>query len=291
MTPEPETPRASRNRRRGDFVGLLPKLAGAAAVVVAIAFFINRGIHHLERSPPIQPEYTQPKAAAATPAALAEKAPPVQGIQDLEAKRSRIEKMLKSFFQTVALDEKAGLVRDAERVKPLMQAYYARNPLRARMVQGLGTLQSVGERGHRLGYIQVLFSGGNPQSIIIEEISDGEFRADWESLVRYGDMSWEDFLKEKPRQPVLMRVIGSRSTAPPAEGRAWLEIFSPGHDKAVKAFYDPEDPGLRPLLDQLEVGSGKNVPLTLRLCYSELKLNAVSVCIAGVEGKGWLILN
>ena len=45
-------------------------------------------------------------------------------------------------------------------------------------------------------------------------------------------------------------------------------------------------------MEQLELGKWKDVPVTLRLCFpsAPTKLEGLGVHIAGVEGKGWLIL-
>lgn len=296
MTPDPEQPRASRNRRRGETVNLMPRLAAAAAVVLVIAVLFNLAIHKLERSPPVQPEYQNlAQEAPASPPGPAENAPLVpvstQGIERLEEKRPAIETAVRGFFQATLLEEKLAHSRHPDRVRPFMQAYYDQDAPAARAVSGLGTCQSVAEKGQRLGYIEVLFTSGNPVRVIVEEDLDGRFRVDWESLVLYGEMEWETFLRQKPKEPTLLRVIATHLPAP-AQGsnREWLEITRPGQKKRLRAFFDRQDPKLKPLVEQLQLGSWKNVPLTLRLCYSESKLDADTARIVSSEGKGWLIL-
>ncbi|MBB5036931.1 hypothetical protein [Prosthecobacter dejongeii] len=294
MTPAPETPRASRNRRQGDTLGLLARLAGAVALVLLIAALFNLSIHKLERSPPVQPEY-QPSAkiprAEPVKATSASPAEVVQGIERLEEKRSQIETVIRAFFKAATVEDKLAFARAPERVRPLLRDYYRQRPFQPRTVTGLGTCQSVGEKGYRLGYIQALFAQETPVSVIVEEQEDKQFRVDWESLVRYSEMEWADFIRQRPETPTMMRVMASQSVMKPAEGREWLQISSPGHDHAIQAYFDRNDPKFQPLVDQLQAGGWKNVPLTLRLCYSKPKLNADTVQIVNCEGKGWLILN
>ncbi|WP_133797018.1 hypothetical protein [Prosthecobacter fusiformis] len=272
----------------------MPRLAGAAAVVVIVAVAFNIAIHSLERSPPVQPEYQVKKTSLFSPAP-AKVVPeprevPVQGILSIEEKRPLIEAALRSFFQATTIEGKLAFSRDPDRVRPLMQQYYAASRIQPRQVSGLGNCQSVSEKGHRLGYIQVRFSPGEPLSIIVEEDAEGRFRADWESLVLYGEMTWQDFLSQKPQTPTLLRVLASHLPVPISDQREWLEITVPGQARRLKAYFDRKDPQLQPLVEQLQLGSWKNVPLTLRVCYSEPKLNADTVQIVSSEGKGWLIL-
>lgn len=290
MTPAPDKPRASRTLRQGEVFGKLGRLAAILAVLVAgvtVGFCLL--VKRLERSPPVHPDYV--KKQGTVPDAKSIAAIPVQGIADLEEKRPLIEAALRVFFQAATVEDKLVVSRDADRVRPLMTAYYEKTPLRPRTLAGLGNCQSVSEKNRRLGYVQVQFAQGNPVSVIVEEAADGSFHADWESLVRYSEMEWLDFLRKRPKEPVLMRVIASQVTLPEAQGFEWLEVSSPGLKTIVQAYFDRKDPKFQPLIEQLDLGGGKNVPLTLRLCYSEPKLKADAVCIAEVEGKGWLILN
>lgn len=294
MTPAPEKPRASRNRRQGDTLGFVARLAAAAALVLLIAALFNLSIHKLERSPPVQPEY-QPSAKITTTeplqAASTTPAEPVQGIERLEEKRPQMESAVRAFFKAATVEDKLAFARAAERVRPLLRAYYRQRPFQPRAVTGLGTCQSVGEKGYRLGYIQVLFGQDTPVSVIVEEQVDGQFRVDWESLVRYSEMEWADFTRQQPETPTLMRILATQSSRKQAEGREWLQVSSPGHDHPIQAYFDRNDPKFQSLVDQLQAGGWKNVPLTLRLCYSKPKLNADTVQIVNCEGKGWLILN
>lgn len=298
MTPDPEQPRASRNRRRGGNLNFMPRLIGAAVIVMAIAFALNLGIHTLERSPPLQPEYAEKKPVKTEElpteevptAPVVVPAGPVQGIADMETKKPRLEAALRAFFLARTIEDKLAVARDSERVRPLMRQYYLDRPIRERALKGLGSCQSVAEKGFRLGYIQVEFSQGAPVSVIVEEMEDGQFRVDWESLVRYGEMEWADFLEQKPTNPTLLRIIATRLEPVIGDKREWLQITSPGQDRVLKAFFDRSDPKMTHLVEQLQLGSWKNVPLTIRLCYSEPKLNPDSVRIVSSEGKGWLIL-
>lgn len=220
--------------------------------------------------------------------------PAVNGIGNLEAKRGLIEQAVKGFFEAITVEDKLAFVRDPERVRSLMIDYYNRQPASQARWKALGWTLTVDEPGYRFGYVQAILEEGSPVSLIIEEMENGSFRVDWESSVRYGELSWQDFLRMKPLQPKLFRVIASKSEGTPGPSatseQEVLEIKHPAEAGVVYASFDRRDPGLAPMVQQLQVGKWKDVPLTLRLCYPGPAADHRSVRIAGVEGKGWLIL-
>jgi len=238
-------------------------------------------------------------AFTAPPTSLAKEEPVPTGIEDIDAKRDAISAALEKFFNTPDVEGKAALVRDPQRVKPLMIGYYAREPMPRWKWRGVGKMVRVDEPGYRFGFVQALFEDSTPASLIVEETADGRYLVDWEGLVRYGEVSWGDFLRLKPVEPKLLRVIASKAEdspsvaalAPPSS--QWLELRHPAETGAVLGYFDRNDPKYAKLLEQLELGQWKDVPVTLRLCFpaTPTKLEGMGVRIADVTGKGWLILN
>lgn len=221
--------------------------------------------------------------------------PSPTSIVDIENKRSQIEHTLRGFFAASTADQQLAFVRDPQRVRPLMQRYYsshAHTPLRWKT---LGWALPVEEEGYRLGYAQAVFADVEPVSLIIEEMLDGTFRVDWESSVRYGEIDWDEFIKTQPSMPTLLRVIASKPQNIPPEaapmGCELIEIRHPDDNDVVYAYFDRKDPKFIPLLQQLETGNWKDVPLTLRLCFPGPVGSGKNARIADVEGKGWLILH
>lgn len=216
------------------------------------------------------------------------------GLDDIESKRPLIEATVRGFFDAVTIQEKLRFVRDPQRVQALMANHYGDQPLEHREWRSLGWLLPVKEPGFRLGYAQAIFADSEPVSLIIEEMQDGGIKVDWESSVRYGELDWNEFIQTRPSSPTLFRVIASKPAVSPSDktppGTQVLEIKHPDQNNVIYAYFDPEDPKFQPLIEQLQNGHWKDVPLTLRLCYPG-PLNSVNgASIAEVEGKGWLIL-
>ena len=82
----------------------------------------------------------------------------------------------------------------------------------------------------------------------------------------------------------------STGTGQAAFGSEMIEIKHPEEEGVVFATLNKNDPDMAPLVRQLQQGKWKDVPLTLRLCYPGTASDGKAVRIAGVEGKGWLIL-
>jgi hypothetical protein len=217
--------------------------------------------------------------------------------QDIESKRGKIEHFVRGFYEAANMDQRLAFARDPQRVRPLMENYYQSHPQIPLEWKTLGWVLPVEEPGYRLAYAQAIFANAEPVSLIIEEMTDGTFRVDWESSVRYGELDWEEFIKTQPTVPTLFRVIASRPQNLPPEatpqGSEVLEIKHPDDNDVIYAYFDRKDPKFQPLLQQLQSGNWKDVPLTLRLCYPGPvgSSSAKSARIADVEGKGWLILH
>lgn len=243
------------------------------------------------KSPEIEKTAAVPTVAASMPVEGA------NGIDKIETKRLEIEAVIRGFFESSTIDMKLAFSRDSMRVRPLMENYYSSNPITTPTWKNLGWVMTVDEPGYRFGYAQAVFEDAEPVSLVIEETVEGKYRVDWESSVSYGELNWKEFLKVRPAEPTLLRVIASKPQGTPEvdapQGQEVLEIKHPAQEGSVLAYFDSKDPKFQPLLLQLKNGNWKDVPLTLRLCYPGTASTggpSKGVRIANIEGKGWLIL-
>lgn len=253
-----------------------------------------------EATPPVPvavaPVKIEPRISITDPALVSDES---SGIENIESKRERIATEVAAFFQASTIEAKLQHVRDAERVRPLMMSYYAREPMSAWKWRGLGRAVRVDEPGYRFGYVQALFEDANSANLIVEETADGRYLIDWEYLVRYGDLSWADFRRMKPSEPKLLRLIASRPTGTPTvsalapASSEWLELRHPEESGTVLGYFDRTDPQYAQLVEHLNAGKWKDVPVTLLLCFPNepSRLEGEGVRIAGVQGKGWIILD
>ena len=224
-------------------------------------------------------------AAASAPASGT---PNQKIIEHLDQKQAAIAEVLREFFEARTVVQMLPLVRDSRRVRPLMEEFYQRSAVKGRTWKGVGWSIPVEEPGYRFAYVQAIFGDSTPVNVVVEETDSG-FLVDWESSVQYSEIGWKEFMATRPGQPKIFRVIASK-----AEGgtgsETMLTLKHPHEDGVVIGRFDLKDPRFRSLVEQLDVCTWKDVPVILRLCYPGPASEPNEVQIAGVEGKGWLIL-
>lgn len=108
--------------------------------------------------------------------------------------RNQICELMKTFWLSESVDERAKFVINAERVRPLMEKYYAKN--------GIETLD------YNCQYIRMKKMN---DSVYVDEhtayilTADG-LKMDWESLVEYNEKTFEQ-MKRFPKKEFLVRAI------------------------------------------------------------------------------------
>lgn len=214
-------------------------------------------------------------------------------IENLPQKQQEIEKLIKEFFESTRITEMLPIVRDARRVRPLMEEFYQRNPIKKRFWRGISWIMPIDEPGFRFAFVEVMFDNSLPIHVVVEETPSG-FLLDWESSVQYSEMGWKDFLVERPDQPKMFRVIASKLDGipddPTDEQISVLQIRHPHEQGAINARFDVKNPRFAPLLKQMKLNHWKDVPVTLNLYFPTTNAVSNELQISGVMGKGWLNL-
>jgi hypothetical protein len=109
-----------------------------------------------------------------------------------------IESNLSRYVAAKSVDELLPLVRDPERVKPLMEAWHSRHPIEPSKFDGLGVFQPLDLEGRLFWLITCLVEGDRPQTILMEQTEDGRVFVDWETQVCYQPMEWDEYADERP---------------------------------------------------------------------------------------------
>lgn len=122
-------------------------------------------------------------------------------IEETEALKliERIENTLKVYFDASTVESLARLVRHPERVKPLMQEYYARHPLVQSPMKSLRVLQPLTLDNHGNFWMgSVMLADGRLVNLVIEIDELGRPHVDWETQVCYQPMTWDDYVRQRP---------------------------------------------------------------------------------------------
>lgn len=118
----------------------------------------------------------------------------------LAAQLDRLEAVVRKYCEASTVEEMARWVRHSERVRPLMDKYYAANPL-----QPLGFRRQKDFQGAMLGaktsfwVVKVETGAGKTKALLVEEAEDGTFGVDWETAVVYQPMPWDEYAKTRPK--------------------------------------------------------------------------------------------
>jgi hypothetical protein len=231
-----------------------------AAFVLAVLFFLGRGLTH--RNP-------KSKTGSESKAGVSLVAPP-----------SRMEppalKALEAFFEAPDFDSKASLVRDSERVRPMMEDYHQK---RGHSFPTLGRVSP----GHatRLNETPMVLFEVEPFSgprFPVAVVWDGkQFAVDWESLTAYGTMDWNEFVAKQPAAAQTLRVFiqdtaDGQSIPGIPTGHATFRIEHRDDPQPLLAAADPEVSAiLGPLAEH------QRTPVTLEVAWEPIGPNGASV--------------
>lgn|GEM_PF-2393102 len=125
----------------------------------------------------------------------------------LKAKEKRLEAVIEGFVAAKTAEEKAAYVIDPIRVLPLMRKFYARERAGSDEVGPLLLRSFYFIQGYEYAIEERVLGDGTGQPLYVGLRNNGgnEFKIDWESMVAYGDLSWDEFFTQRPTEPTLFR--------------------------------------------------------------------------------------
>jgi hypothetical protein len=124
---------------------------------------------------------------------------PTVGEADFEASTQ----VMRTFFAAQAPVDMLPVIRDRERVRPMIDAYYRAHPFQPPIVRRLPL------RGDLFAYKSVVLGTVSlddfEDHIVAVEKTPAGYFVDWESYVGWCEVPWDDLAKVKPLRPVLLR--------------------------------------------------------------------------------------
>lgn len=214
--------------------------------------------------------------------------------------REEVWEAVVNFTRASTPEEMLPLIRERERVEPLLRAWYAKkpealNPFEPRRKPEFAELKAV--RNFVVFSLELPDYSRHP--IALEKTPEG-FLVDWESYAVYSEMPWEELQNERPTAPVLVRAIMEpveflpmngvdptthrcfRLTAPNSEETfyAYLPLGGKMHQDIVKSMLPM--PGMRP---------PTSLHAVLRVRYPEENASRKQVLITDYLIKGWVLRN
>lgn len=111
----------------------------------------------------------------------------------------RINTAIVEFIGVKSVESLIDLVRQSERVAPLMRQYYGDKPVDHGAFKSIKSLRpvTIDNRGN-FWMATVELSNGKVQSLVLEIGGNGEPEIDWETFVCHQSMPWDDFARQRP---------------------------------------------------------------------------------------------
>lgn len=210
----------------------------------------------------------------------------------------RIEVVMRKYFTAGSVDLLTGLVRQPERVGPLMREYYSSHPLRANPVQSVRKLQPVTlDNRANLWVASITLDDGTSENLVIEIDPSGNPLIDWETLVCHQPMPWRDFARKRPEGKSMdFRVYVEQDTFFSHEfsdsGR-WLcfRLTTLDAEDSVFGYARAGSEEARLILMAIRANGGGRASLILRLGIPERLQSRQGVVIEKVSSIRWIYLD
>ena len=209
----------------------------------------------------------------------------------------RIDSSIRNFFNATTVDALAPLVRHRERVTPLMRRYYANQPVFTSRLKTIQLFRPL-TLNHSANFwmISVTLTNGQAHDLIVEVMDSGETRIDWETLVCFQPMPWDDFATQRPTGTSLdFRVYVERDNFYShefANSDRWtcFRLTVPNSSETLFG-YAPADSELALNLNrQIDANDKHKTILILRLTIPELLRSHRGVIIEKLLSNHWIYL-
>lgn len=124
----------------------------------------------------------------------------------MEERVERVRAAVQGFLGAGAAGERLRYVFDAERAQPRMARFYGEQKGEDPKVVAW-EVGAARENGVTAWFPVTFVEGGGGRTTIAVMESEEGCTVDWENFVSYGEVSWEEFLKNRREQPEAMRVF------------------------------------------------------------------------------------
>lgn len=210
-----------------------------------------------------------------------------------------IEKTIRQYFKANTIEERLEFVRHPERVKALMETYYGEQkfPLVSEPVVEIISLQPITlEKLASFWMANVTLQRSKGHDLIFEVLKTGEVKIDWETLVCYQPVKWEDFVMQRPSgQSLDFRIYIEQNdlfSHEFADSSRWncFRISTLNSDEIVYGYSEVGSQVSKDILAQIAENSGQRVALILRLEIPDGLQSRQGTIIEKVISNNWIFV-
>jgi hypothetical protein len=268
----------STSRDRRQMLWML--VGGSACLALAVTAVLLAMRRNAQKAPPVAAPANQAAAPATQVPAFSE-----------AAFLAVAEPLAKRFLDARTIDELLPIVRHPEVAGPRIRAFYPDGTLEAAGMSAFNTNAQLVPAGS--GYtVQVRTGAYAEKTMALFPTPDGAV-IDWESWVGWSEMPWPDFIKSRPTEAKIFRVM----LGPVdyynfnfTDDRKWrsYRLVSPDGEHSLYGYVELDsvlDARLRPPPDN------KQIPLTLSLKYPPDSDSPNQVLVEKWHADGWVLEN
>ncbi len=223
-----------------------------------------------------------PAKTVATPLEIKNKAFMLDPVWDITTK----------FCSAKTAEDLIPLIREADRVAPLLRKYYKTRKEWSPVLLGKKPDISVLEAHRNMVMFELPLADYSVRPIALEDTPLG-FRVDWESFVYYSELSWEELRHKRPREPVTLRAVIKREDYfnydfPSSQTHSCYRLSVPSESHSLYG-YVPKNSEV-----EVQISStmllAVNIPIVVRVRYPENGTDPqhLQVEITEVLEKGWI---
>lgn len=207
--------------------------------------------------------------------------------------KDEVEKLLKALMEAKTVEKILPLVRNRVELEEKIRAYHGRNPLVAKGFKRWNLNQVFQDDAGNALSLSVVTNQFDAQWVSVVETDEGP-KVDWESWVGAGDLSWEELMKTKPSEPILMRVIlgdVNYYNMLYSDDQEWksLRLASPDGDQVIYGYVRLRSELADQLARLFAVIEGGQCRSIVRISYPEGAVGASQVEIQELVSADWFL--
>jgi len=210
----------------------------------------------------------------------------------------RLDQAKKDFFASSSIEVLSRNVRQAARVRPLMEQYYAANPLHPRKVIKTKILQPLTiENSASFWMSSVELDNRETVNLILDVGEDGVPLVDWETYVCYQPVDWDKYAVSRPQGTT----YDFRVYAQPdlffshefADSSVWecFRLTTLNSDETLFGYARKTDPIVEQILKIIEDNQGEPSALILRLSLPQGLQSRRGLIIEKLLSPRWMYVS
>jgi hypothetical protein len=211
----------------------------------------------------------------------------------------RVTAAIESYFAAKTVDEMAQYVRLPERVRSMMDQYYANRAYAPTpMADKIPVLEPLpSPEGKNFWVAKCTLKNGQMKNVIAEILPNGTAKVDWENAVSYQPMKLEDFASQKPKGEAFDFQVsieyGSYYTDEFSDEKVWrcFQISPPNSPSILHGYIKSDSPLAREIDDLIRSNGGVSRRAILRLKFPENFKSERGVLIEKVVSPVWVYLD